>query len=178
MPFVKETLSDGKMWWRVADPVWENPLDPGFAKRKGGRWNPPGRFAVLYLNENLDTARLNLANFAERQGFVVDDLLDEKKPVAVGCKLPGQQEVCDAYSDGGLVTAGLPMTYPCVNREPVPHSTCQVVGTRINDAGLRGVLARSASSCDAIGKELAWFPEKGAVATLVQTLRFMEWFAQ
>lgn len=73
MPFVKETLPNGKIWWRVADPGWENPLDPSFAMRGGGRWNPPGSFAVLYLNEDLDTARLNLANFAEKQGYVVDE---------------------------------------------------------------------------------------------------------
>jgi len=105
-------------------------------------------------------------------------LLDEKRPVAVGCKLPRQQDVCDAYSDGGLTTAGLPKTYPCVNREPVPHSTCQEVGERSNGAGLRGVLARSARSCDPTGRELAWFPEKDAVATLVEKLVFVDWFCK
>ncbi len=32
---------------RIADPAWENPLDPGFAGRRGGRWNPPDSFPVV-----------------------------------------------------------------------------------------------------------------------------------
>ena len=34
---------------RVVDPDWADPLDASFSRSGGGRWNPPGAFAALYL---------------------------------------------------------------------------------------------------------------------------------
>ena len=48
----REALPGDHVWWRIADPAWSNPLDPDFAWRRGGRWNPPDSFPVLYLNED------------------------------------------------------------------------------------------------------------------------------
>ena len=58
MPLRRERLTDGWTWWRIADPAWANPLDPSYAARRGGRWNPPDSFPTLYLNEDKVTARL------------------------------------------------------------------------------------------------------------------------
>jgi RES domain-containing protein len=44
--------------WRIARPVWP-PLDGEGARRRGGRWNPPGRAAV-YTSERLSLAVLEL----------------------------------------------------------------------------------------------------------------------
>ena len=112
MEFLRETLPDGREWWRIADPAWENPLDPGFAGRRGGRWNPPDSFPVLYLNENMLTARLNLSTFVAHWPYEPEDLRDETGPVLVGCALPHRQIVCDAHTAAGLRAAGLPNTYP------------------------------------------------------------------
>ena len=42
---------------RVADPDWRQPLDPSFAAVRGGRWNPPSSFPVLYLCSTPAVAR-------------------------------------------------------------------------------------------------------------------------
>lgn len=46
----------GGIYYRVADPRWDDPLDPSHAAMSGQRWNPPG-LPCLYLNEDKDTAR-------------------------------------------------------------------------------------------------------------------------
>ncbi len=57
---VIEDIVEDHEWLRVADPSWVDPLDSTFAATAGGRWNPPDSFRVLYLNEDVVTARLNL----------------------------------------------------------------------------------------------------------------------
>src|SRR3989442_6150840 len=51
----------GGAYFRIADPEWAEPLDATHATQRGGRWNPPGSFPVLYLNRDLKTARANVA---------------------------------------------------------------------------------------------------------------------
>jgi RES domain-containing protein len=60
---IAELLPDGHHWLRIADRHWRDPLDPAFAQARGGRWNPPGTWPTLYLNEDTVTARLNLRAF-------------------------------------------------------------------------------------------------------------------
>ena len=40
----------GGVYVRVADPDWDDPLSGEFAKARGGRWNAPGAFPVVYLS--------------------------------------------------------------------------------------------------------------------------------
>ena len=40
MELLQETLPDAHVWWRIADPDWANPLDPGFAQRRELAWYP------------------------------------------------------------------------------------------------------------------------------------------
>ena len=174
----REAVPDAHVWWRIADPSWSDPLDPDYARRRGGRWNPPGSFRVLYLNEDLGTARLNLRAFTARWPYEPEDLRDDTGPVLIGCALPRRQIACDAHSAAGLRAAGLPAAYPLdENGTPVPHARCQPVGTRAKAARLRGVRARSAQSRDGAGRELAWFPASGrSIARRVRTLSFAGWF--
>ncbi len=159
MDLIRETLPEGFTWWRVADPGWENPLDPRFAGARGGRWNPPGSFPVLYLDEDRVTARLNLQAFLADWPYELEDLRDDTGPVLVGCVLPACQTVCDAHSEAGLRAVGLPTTYPLdENGAILPHAPCQAIGLRVRATHLRGVHARSARSSDGSGRELAWFP--------------------
>ena len=178
MEFLHETLPDGHVWWCIADPDWADPLDPGFAQRRGGRWNPPGSFPVLYLNEDLATARLNLRGFIARWPYEPEDLRDDRGPTLVGGVLPRRQIVCDAHSAAGLRAAGLPATYLLdEDGAPVPHRRCQLIGARAKVARLRGVRARSARSRDGACRELAWFPASArSVARRVRTLAFTAWF--
>ena len=175
---LREALPGAHVWWRIADPSWNDPLDPDFARRRGGRWNPPGGFPVLYLNEDLATARLNLRVFIAGWPYEPEDLRDDTGPMLIGSTLPRRQIVCDAHSPAGLRAAGLPATYPLdEDGAPVPHARCQSIGARAKAERLRGVRARSAQSQDGAGRELAWFPATGrSTARRERTLSFPAWF--
>ena len=178
MALLRETLPDAHVWWRIADPAWTNPLDPSFAQRRGGRWNPPGSFPTLYLDEDMATARGNLRAFIARWPYAPEDLRDDTGPILVGCVLPRRQSACDVYSRAGVRAVGLPDSYPFEKDGSLtPHARCQPVGARAKAAGLRGVRARSAQSPDGAGRELAWFPASvRSVARRVRTLAFPAWF--
>ena len=178
MALRRETLPDSHVWWRIADPAWDDPLDPSFARRHGGRWNPPDSFPVLYLNEDVTTARLNLRAFISRWPYEPEDLRDDTGPTLIGCTVPRRQVVCDAHSPAGLRAAGLPGTYPLDRGGAlIPHARCQPVGARARAEDLRGVRARSARSQDGAGRELAWFPaSRRSLARRVETHAFTAWF--
>jgi hypothetical protein len=106
MSLVAERLPDGHRWLRLADPAWDDPLDPGFAARLGGRWNPPGSFPVLYLNEDVVTARLNLRRFLEGLPYGPEDLRDDTAPVLVVATIPRNQVVADVHTPAGVAAAG------------------------------------------------------------------------
>ena len=175
---LSEQLADKQTWWRVAEKNWENPLDPGFSQATGGRWNPPGSFPCLYLNEDTRTARLNLRRFISEWPYEPEDLRPDNAPNLVGASLPAQQKVCDAHSSAGLQALGLPTSYPTdAAGKPVSHARCQSIGQQIKSLGLRGVLCRSAQSNHRSDRELAWFPATAqSHAQLVKTLTFDEWY--
>ena len=176
--FARETIPDGWTWWRIADAAWQNPLDPNFARRYGGRWNPPASYPTLYLNEDKVTSRLNLRAFIAKWPYEPEDLRADTGPVLIGATLPRHQEVCDLHTPQGLKAAGLPKTYPVEkNGRLVLHAKCQPVGEAVRNVGLKGVRVRSAQSPDGAGRELAWFPAtKRSRATLQLRLTFDEWY--
>ena len=173
-----ESLPRPHTWWRIADPAWKNPLDPDFAMRQGGRWNPARSYRTLYLNEDQVTARLNLRTFIARWPYEPEDLRDDTGPVLVGTALPRQQRVADVHSRAGVSAAGLPATYPLDEAGMrVPRSRCQPVGAHAKAAGMQGVRARSAPSSDGAGRELAWFPATArSIARATTVLRFEDWY--
>jgi len=178
MPFKVESLLDRWVWWRIASPAWSNPLDPGFAKRLGGRWNPPDSFATLYFNEDAVTARLNLRAFIAGWPYEPEDLRNDTGPVLVGATLPRNQQACDAHSPKGVRAAGLPRTYPFDRQgRLIPREHCQPIGQKIKTAGLRGVRSRSAQTRDGAGRELAWYPASArSKAKQTETLVFDAWY--
>ena len=180
MELLREPLPDSQAWWRVADPTWTDPLDPGFAQRHGGRWNPPDSFPALYLNQDLATARANLRAFVAAWPYEPEDLRDDTGPVLVGCSLPRRQIVCDVHSDAGVRAAGLPDTYPLEHDGSlVPHTRCQPIGARVKAERLHGVRARSAQTPHGSGRELAWFPASArSVARRRETLALTAWFRE
>lgn len=176
--FETETLIDGWTWWRIADRAWSDPLDPSFAMRRGGRWNPPDSFPTLYLNEDPVTARLNLRAFIAGWPYEPEDLRSDNGPLLVGATLPRHQRVCDVHTPQGVGAAGLPSTYPKDGRgRLVPHARCQPIGRRVRERELRGIRCRSARSRDGAGRELAWFPAGPHSRAKPTTVRgFDDWY--
>ena len=176
-----ETLPDGWRWWRLADEAWQDPLDPTYADRAGGRWNAPGDGPTLYLNGDVATARAQLVRLLAGSPIDPEDLADDAPFVLVPVRLPARQRVADAHTDTGLAALGLPTTYPRGRpgrRRPVvalPGGCPRGAG-----GGLRGVRTRSAAPAwalaDGVGDELAWFPRRGARATPDGPVRrFRQW---
>lgn len=178
MRFKSEHLPDGWTWWRIADCAWSNPLDPAYAEKSGGRWNPPDSFPTLYLNEDKVTARLNLRAFIAEWPYEPEDLRSDTGPILVGATLPRVQQVCDIHTPEGVQRTRLPKTYPIDrNGKLIPHASCQPIGAAIKEAGLRGVRSRSAQARDGAGRDLAWFPATArSVATRTTTLTFEQWY--
>lgn len=173
-----EPLIDRHEWWRIADPGWDNPVDPTFAQQRGGRWNAPGSHPTLYLNEDVVTARMNMELFSAKWPFEPQDLRPEHAPVLVGVTLPRNQTVADAHTPNGLASLGLPSTYPIdAANEAVSHDVCQAIGGVVHQAGFRGMRCRSATSPLGEGRELAWFPATSRSRATVQVTRsFDDWF--
>ncbi len=173
-----ETLPDGHEWWRIANPAWGDPLDPRFAGRYGGRWNPPDSFPTLYCNEDRVTARLNLRWFIRSWPYEPEDLRDDNAPLLVGITLPRDQRVADVHSRKGVASVNLPATYPLdAGGKLVPHAPCQRIGREAKERGLRGVRCRSARTPEGAGRELAWFPATArSHARRKTTLAFERWF--
>jgi hypothetical protein len=174
---IPRRLPNTKRWYRVADEKWDHPLDPDFAQRFGGRWNPPNSHPTLYLNEDLHTARAQIARMLDRSPVRPDDL--DTPYVLITATLPARQVVADAVTDVGLDGLGLPETYPVDDDgATVPHTTCQPIGSAVKDEGLRGVHTRSAATPDGTGRELAWFPARTAsrATAIGDPLPFSSWW--
>ena len=151
-------LPEGRVWLRVADPDWDDPLDGGHAARVGGRWNPPGSYRTLYLNADVETVHLQIEAMLRGSPVRPDDLEDGAY-VLVVATLPREQACALALTADDLRGLELPETYPVdAKGNFVPREVCQAVGASVHEAGLRGVLCRSAVTPDGRGRELAWFP--------------------
>jgi RES domain-containing protein len=175
------TVEIGGTYSRVADPDWDDPLDTDFSVATGGRWNAPGTFPVLYLNETLGAARANVfMRLAEqrRLGITLDMLDPLGLPVLVDVIVsPGT--AVDLTSDDGLAAVGLPMSYPLDTAgERVDHARCRRVGAAAHEAQHQGIRARCAApGAVRIDIELAWFRDKGGSAELTGKPRsFRDWF--
>ena len=171
------SLVEGQVWLRVADSSWEEPLDPTYADRVGGRWNSPGDGPTLYLCDTVEVAQAQIKRLLDPTPVDVTDLADTAPFVLVRAKLPARQRVADASSDTGLRSLGLPASYPRrPNKDKVTWRECRRAARTVRAAGLRGVLARSAVAEVTEGRELAWFPAARARAVSVgESLPFASW---
>ncbi len=153
---------DDHVWLRITRPHYADPFDPTFAQRRGGRWNPPGSWRTLYLNETLETVHAQVRHLFAGRGVEPDDLDDDAPIMLAAATLPRRQQVADVWSAEGVEAVGLPPTYPLDDSgAPVGHEVTRAVGVRLHEAGLRGVWCRSAAG---VGRELAWFPAARATA--------------
>jgi len=174
------TCASAGTYLRVADPDWEDPLDGAVSMTRGGRWNAPGGYRAVYLNADLATARANTRLLIEEaiQGmpFAFHDLEPCALPVLIEVDLPSG-DILDARTDRGLMSAGLPTTYPRSEAgDPLPLQDCQRVGTRAHRAGVSRIAYRSAANA-AGGGEVAWLEDHGGPLAASGPVRtFEEWF--
>jgi hypothetical protein len=153
---VRTIRRDGP-YLRVADPGWDDPLDGRYAAERGGRWNPPESFPVVYLCGSIGVARANVYRKLEGQPYGPEDLRPRTGPVLVRTRVP-EDRYLNVITDIGCRDAGLPRTYPLDSRRrTIPWRRCQPIGLRAWEAGLPGVAARSAAVDAGGGEELAYF---------------------
>ena len=79
---------------RVADPDWDDPLDGRYAGERGGRWNPPESFPVVYLCRSVPVARANVYRKLEGQPYGPEDLRRGTGPVLVRTTVPEDRRRC------------------------------------------------------------------------------------
>ncbi len=165
----------GGSYFRVADPEWHDPLAGEHARGRGGRWNPPHSFPVVYVNASVDVARAQVRHRIEPRGIRPEDLDPDAAPVLIHTNVPDDDYV-DAVTDGGLAALGLPTTYPQDARGlSIPHDVCQPIGLGAWNDGERGIACRSAARTATAGmEELAFFGRRELHPTLSQ--RFGDWF--
>lgn len=175
-PLPNPHVSRGGLYYRLGDPDWIDPLDGTYSKERGGRWNPPNSFAVVYLNASEETARANVRRRFEPQPFSPDDLLDDRLPELVDSIVPAD-DVVDVLSDEGCLSIGLPVSYPLDKRgREIPPETCQTKGQSLFDLGEAGIACRSAATPKPpYGEELAWFQRDSKLAAS-RRRSFREWF--
>lgn len=175
---IVEVLPNGHAWCRIVDAHWADPLDDTFAQTRGGRWNPPGSWRTLHLNEDVVTARLNIDRFIASWPYEPEDLDETTGPHLAVATLPRDQSVADVHTPPGVAAVGLPATYPRdASGALVEHDVCQKIGARVHAAGRRGIRCRSAQTPHGAGRELAWFPATSrSRATLVRRMPFAAWF--
>ena len=143
-----------------------------YAAERGGRWNPPESFPVVYLCRSVAVARANVYRRLERQPYGPEDLRPGAGPVLVRTTVP-EDRYLNVVTDAGCRDAGLPTTYPRDGRRRiVPHSRCQPIGLRAQEAGLPGVAARSAVGRRRGARLLREDGDSGEAAVRV----FEDWF--
>ncbi|HSL11921.1 MAG TPA: RES family NAD+ phosphorylase [Actinomycetota bacterium] len=171
-------VTRGGRYSRVVDPDWKRPLDPSFAAERGGRWNPPGSFPVVYLCATREVARANVLRRFDGLPYGVLDLLPERRPALVETDVEPHRAV-DVVTDAGCRAAGLPASYPRDGRgRRIAWTRTQPIGEAAWSQGERSVACRSAALAkDERGEELAWFPRETRDRLKVARRRsFDEWF--
>ena len=167
----------GGAYFRIADPNWPDPLDASYSVARGGRWNPPGSFPVLYLNRDVHTSRANLRRKFAGLPYGPELLRPEQAPLLVETTV-AEAEYVDVISDAGCSEVGLPTTYPVdAHGHEIDRGRCQQIGSRAWQAGERGIACRSAATHDRSGEELALFRREGESPLPVnRRLILREWF--
>jgi RES domain-containing protein len=169
-------IERGGAYFRVCGRTWIDPLDTSYARRYGGRWNPPGAFGALYLCATpVVAAAVARANFIGEIASLMD-VLPSMLPDLLEVSVHRSQFV-DAVSEEGSRALKLPTRYPY----SVDWTLCQSIGKRAYEAGERGIACRSAAEAtDASwpGEELALFDTQLALVEEKQRLGFDRWYQQ
>lgn len=161
-------------YFRVANPLWIDPLDPSYAKRYGGRWTPKGQFGALYLNAGIDVAAANARWQHRDRAIQLFDLRPESRPALITLAFE-PHEVVDVVTGAGLADIGFPSTYPI----GVSHAKCHAIARTAYAGEIQGVACRSAAEATEaswIGEELTVFDRALPLAEIAPRRRFAEWY--
>ena len=168
----------GGAYNRLAEPAWGDPLRTSYSCASGGRWNAPGSYGVLYLNATERMARLQAEHKLTGQPFGIEDLDPFEQHDLVDVVV-GRCDVLDCVTDAGLRAVALPVGYPRErDGSVVSHARCHPVGEAAHDAGLAGVVCRSAvTGATPADEELGVF-DRDVEELVVQTARrpFADWY--
>ena len=170
-------LRRGGLYLRVADPDWSDPLEGRYAGERGGWWNPPHSFPVVYLCRSVSVARANVFRALTGLPYGPEDLAPDRGPVLVTADVPDDRYV-DALTRRGLESLGLPPTYPRTPSVwPVSRRRCQPVGLRAWESGEPGIACRSAApTAPPRGEEMAWFERDRRRLRAEHVDPFERWF--
>lgn len=173
------TTRRGGEFNRIADPSWQDALDISYSRDRGGRWNAPGAFGALYLNDGLRMARLQVEHKLAGQPFQIDDLDPDEQHDLVTVHVE-DCEVLDCASGEGLEAVGPPVSYPRDDSgQAVPHEACRPVGAAARAGGEAGVACRSAATgATESDEELVVFDIAMANVTQTSRVSFREWFLE
>lgn len=160
-------------YYRVCGPDWYDPSDTTYSKSNGGRWNVPGVFGALYLNENLEGARANARRWLELNfgaGTLPEDIAEAFLPDVATFQIESRVFV-DAVTDAGRRALGLAPHYATGKG----YERCRKVGARLYAAKESGIATRSAVTAQS--EELVVFDRVvKRIATPGARRRFADWF--
>ena len=173
------TLSFSGPLYRCVPRIATDPLSGEFARRKGGRWNAPGRFGMLYTFLDPSMARRWLDVYYAHAGLTLADVQPEELPdlVILACV---SATVVDLLTDGGLEAVGLPPTYPLGHETEAAYVVTQPIGARLHAARYPGLITRSAAAAAWSGPrdrwaELAFFTDHAAPPAIVERRISTDW---
>lgn len=169
-----QTAERGGMYFRLAKPEWNDPLDLSYSKAAGGRWNPPGEFGVLYLNRTLEVSAANARWRHRGRAIGLFDLQPERRPILVSVDVRPSR-VLDVVTVAGLRALRFPVSYPY----GVGQVRCRPIGRRARRAGLSGIACRSSAESTPtrwLGEELGWFDCAPALSENAPRLPFLKWY--
>lgn len=145
-------------------------MDGSHSMRRGGRWNAPGAFPVVYTSCTDEVAIANLWRQYEHEVGQPWDVSEEFQADLYEIHLD-QDGLVDIVSSEGLAGVGLPATHP----KDVSHTVTQPIGGRLHGERRPGVWARSAALPE--GEEIALFTDYCNEVTVVSgPKRLWEWF--
>jgi RES domain-containing protein len=164
----------GGTYYRICGPDWTDPADTSYAKRTGGRWNPPGEFGALYLSGSLQGARANARRFIVRQygaTALLEDLNPEYLPDAQAFSVSSTMFI-DAITPGGRRALRL-TELDGVDADQVAY---QAVARQAYADGERGIASASALGDHAF-EELAIFDSFAPkIARAARRTSFAAWY--
>lgn len=143
-----------------------NPLSGAGARAQGGRWNPPGSFATLYLALERETVVGEFHRMVSRAGLKPEDFLP-RRFYRYEIELRALLDVrpLDARSALGLRDADLKSDDP---------SASQAIGDAAHYLGREGIIAPSAAGA---GTVVAVFFDRLQADSYVRGLDFELWHA-